>query len=29
MADGCGVFAEYHHCVDPDAVDDGYQAYTL
>ena len=29
MADGCGMFAEYHHCVDPDATDDGYQAYTL
>ena len=29
MADGCGMFAEYHHCVDPDQTDDGYQPFTL
>ena len=29
MADGCGLFAEYFYCVDPDESDDGYKAFTL
>lgn len=29
MADGCGLFGEYFHCVDPASSNDGYQSYTL
>lgn len=29
MADGCGIFAEYFACVDPDSVGDFYKLYTL
>lgn len=29
MSDGCGMFAEYFHCVDPAESDDGYKSYTL
>ena len=29
MADGCGIWYEYHHCVDEDQTDDGFQQYTL
>ena len=29
MADNCGIFGEYFHCVDPASSDDGYKSYTL
>ena len=29
MADGCGMFKEYFHCVDPASVGDFYRTYTL
>lgn len=29
MADGCGIFAEYFNCVDPNSLADFYQSYTL
>lgn len=29
MADGCSMWAEYHHCVDPDQGDDGFKQFTL
>lgn len=29
MADGCSLWAQYHHCVDPDQGDDGFKQYTL
>ena len=28
MADGCGLFGEYFHCVDESSTDDSYQTYT-
>lgn len=29
MADHCSMWAEYHHCVDPDQGDDGFKQFTL
>ena len=29
MADGCGLFVQYFHCVDPATSNDGYKSYTL
>ena len=29
MADGCSMWADFHHCVDSDQNDDGYKQYTL
>lgn len=28
MADGCGLYGPYFHCVDPNSQNDGYQSYT-
>ena len=29
MSDGCGIWAGFTHCVDPDTSDDGFKSYTL
>ena len=29
MADGCGMWASYFDCVDPDEIDDGYKSFAL
>jgi hypothetical protein len=29
MADGCGMWLDYHYCVDPDQSDDGLQSVTI